>query len=162
MCIFIHTYNFIQIFLSEKSYTASLLWDKLGIGISGICAVHCLLVPVLIAVLPLWDITTVIHDWLHPVFILLIIPTVYFASRRSHFDKKITRLLSAGLILILIGWVFGHFWIGLLFETALTVAGSVFLIAGHWFNYRHHQSCDIKKHNHHPLHGEKNHHHETP
>ncbi len=92
MCIFIHTLIQLKI-LPEKSFTASILWDKLGIGISGICAIHCLLVPVLIAVLPLLDFTTVMHDWLHPVFILLIVPTVYFASRRSHFDKKITRLL---------------------------------------------------------------------
>lgn len=158
MCIFIHTLIQLKI-LPEKSFTASILWDKLGIGISGICAIHCLLVPVLIAVLPLLDFTTVMHDWLHPVFILLIVPTVYFASRRSHFDKKITRFLFGGFFLVLIGWFPGHFWIGLWFETTLTILGSGVLITGHWFNYRHHQSCDNKKHNHHPVSDKEDHHH---
>lgn len=148
--------------MSEKSFTASVLWDKLGIGISGICAIHCLVVPVLVAVLPLWGFTTMMHDWLHPIFILLILPTVYFASKRSHFDKKITWLLSAGFLLVLIGWFPGHFWIGLWFETTLTIFGSGLLITGHWFNYRHHQSCNIKKHNHHPIpEEEKQHYHEA-
>jgi hypothetical protein len=148
--------------LSEKTFTASVLWDKLGIGISGVCAIHCLLVPVLITMLPLWDFATVMHDWLHPIFILLIVPTVYFASRRSHYDRKITRLLSGGLILLLIGWPFGHFWIGLWFETTFTVLGSVVLVIGHWFNYKHHQTCENKAHNHHPhTEEEKYHYHEA-
>lgn len=148
--------------MPEKSFTTSVLWDKLGIGISGVCAIHCLLIPVVVAVLPLWGFATVLHDVLHPVFILLIAPTVYFASKRSHFDRKITSLLTAGFLFILIGWVFGHFWIGFLFETILTVIGSAVLIAGHWFNYRHHQSCRVRKHNHHPgLEEEKHHYHEA-
>lgn len=148
--------------MSEKSFTASVLWDKLGIGISGVCAIHCLLLPAVVALLPLWTFATVLHDWLHPVFILLIAPTVYFASKRSHFDHKVTGLLSAGFLLILFGWLLGHFWIGVLFETILTVLGSIILITGHWFNYRHHQSCKIKKHNHHPsLEEEKQQYHEA-
>jgi hypothetical protein len=148
--------------LSEKSFTASILWDKLGIGISGICAIHCLLVPVLIAILPLWEFTAIMHEWMHPVFIILILPTVYYASRRSHFDRIITGLLTGGLILLLIGWSVGHYWIGLLFETVFTVAGSFALIAGHWFNYRHHQTCNIDRHNHHPNTEEEMHkYHET-
>jgi len=149
--------------LTKKSFTASLLWDKLGIGISGICAIHCLILPVFIAVLPLWSFVTVLHDWLHPTFIVMIAPTVYFASKRSHFDHKITGFLTTGFLLILVGWIFGHFWIGHLFETVLTVIGSFVLITGHWFNYKHHQTCSVKSHNHHPLREEENKlHHETP
>lgn len=144
--------------MSDKRLAASLFWDKLGIGISGVCAIHCLLLPVAVAVLPLWSFATVLHDWLHPVFILLIAPTVYYASKRSHFDRKITGVLSAGFFLILIGWIFGHFLIGLLFETILTVLGSAVLVTGHWFNFRHHQVCEVRKHNHHPHPEEEKHH----
>ncbi|WP_234567167.1 MerC domain-containing protein [Rhodohalobacter sp. 614A] len=151
--------------MSDKRLTASLFWDKLGIGISGACAIHCLLLPVIVAVLPLWGFASILHDWLHPIFILLIAPTIYFASKRSHFDRKITGTLTSGFLLILIGWVAGHFWIGLWFETTLTVLGSAVLITGHWFNYRHHQLCDIEKHNHHPdisdIEEEKHHYHEA-
>lgn len=144
--------------LSKKNLPSSVFWDKLGIGISGVCAIHCLFLPVIIAILPLWSFAEILHDWLHPIFILLIVPTIYFASKRSYFDRKITSLLTSGFLLIVFGWVFGHFWIGLWFETTLTVIGSAVLIMGHWFNYRHHQTCDVEKHNHHSHSEEKNHH----
>lgn len=144
--------------MSEKSFTATAIWDKFGIGISGVCAIHCLLLPVVVAVLPLWTFATLLHDWLHPVFIILIAPTIYFASKRSHNDRKIVGLLSVGFLFILFGWVIGHFWIGLLFETLLTVVGSAVLITGHWFNYRHHQLCKVKQHDHHPIPEEEKHH----
>jgi hypothetical protein len=136
--------------LAEKSITASLLWDRLGLGVSTICAVHCLFFPVLIAILPVAS-ATFMHEWAHPVFAVLIAPTVYFASKRSHFDRKITGLLTVGLALILTGWIGGHHLAGLWFETGVTVAGSAVLIWGHWLNYRHHQTCSVASHEHHPI-----------
>lgn len=144
--------------MSDKSFTTSSFWDKVGIGISGVCAIHCLFLPIVVAVLPLWSFAEVLHDWLHPIFILLIAPTVYYAARRSHYDQKITGLLISGLLLIVIGWLLGHFWIGLWFETTLTVIGSLVLITGHWFNYRHHQICENREHNHHSHSEEERHH----
>lgn len=136
--------------MAEKSITASLLWDRFGLGLSAICAIHCLFFPVLIAILPLAS-ATFMHEWAHPLFALLIAPTVYYASKRSHFDQKITWFLVAGFLLILIGWLVGHYIVGLWFETGITVAGSFMLIWGHWLNYRHHQTCNVASHEHHPL-----------
>jgi len=78
------------------------------------------------------------------------LPTVYYASKKSHYDKKITGLLYGGILLVAAGWGLGHFWLGLAFETALTVAGSFTLIGGHWLNYKHHRTCKNVRHNHHP------------
>lgn len=137
--------------MPEKSLTASVLWDRFGIGVSGICAIHCLIFPALISILPLWSFIPALHDWVHPVFIVLIIPIIYFASRRSHYDVKITSLLIVGFILILTGWLVGHYLLGILFETITTILGSFLLIAGHWLNYRHHQQCTNHNHRHHPI-----------
>lgn len=137
--------------MSHKSITASLLWDRFGIGVSGICAIHCLFFPILISALPLMSVASIIHGWAHPVFVLMIAPAVYFAVRRSHYDKTITILLGAGFLAILLGWIVGHYWLGTLFETYMTLFGSVVLIAGHWFNYRHHRVCKNHTHNHHPI-----------
>ncbi|WP_158278565.1 MerC domain-containing protein [Rhodohalobacter mucosus] len=136
--------------MAEKSITASILWDRFGLSVSTICAVHCLFFPVLIAILPVAS-ATFMHELAHPIFAALIAPTVYFASRRSHYDKKITGLLMGGFALILIGWLVGHYLIGLWFETGVTVAGSIVLIWGHWLNYRHHRTCNIASHKHHPV-----------
>ncbi len=150
MCIFIHTL-INTLILPEKSYTASLLWDKFGLSVSGICAIHCLFFPVFVSILPIWGAANIIHEWAHPIFILLLMPAVYFAAKRSHYDKTITTILYAGLLLVISGWLFGHFWLGFIFETSVTLLGSGMLIAGHWFNYRHHRSCSNKNHNHHPI-----------
>lgn len=127
-----------------------MLWDRIGIGVSGVCAIHCLFLPVLIALMPVAAVSSAISDWLHPLFVILIAPTVYFASKRSHFDRKIIRLLVVGFILVLAGWLIGHYWLGFWSETLLTLAGSVLLILGHWKNYRHHQQCTNHNHQHHP------------
>ncbi len=153
MCIFIHTeiHTDYQSVLPEKSITASILWDKFGLGISTICAIHCLFFPVLIALLPLTSIAPFFTEWIHPIFIALIAPTVYFASKRSHFDKTITLLLVSGLAFILIGWLVGHELLGFWFETSSTFIGSILLVRGHWLNYRHHQTCNVSSHKHHPI-----------
>lgn len=137
--------------MPDKSITASILWDRFGIGVSGICAIHCLIIPVLISILPVWSVLPVLHDWAHPVFILLIAPIVYFAARRSHFDFTITALLIAGFVFILAGWLLGHYWLGFLFETISTLLGSAVLIIGHWLNYRHHRTCKNHSHKHHAI-----------
>jgi hypothetical protein len=136
--------------LPQKSLSASVIWDRLGIGISTVCAIHCLFFPVLIATLPMWGFASILHEWAHPVFIVLIAPTVYIASKRSHFNKLVTATLTAGLALIILGWILGHHLLGIWFETAFTVAGSGLLIMGHWKNYRHHRTCKNSRHNHHP------------
>jgi len=151
--MFIHTknYTFKSTFLPKKTITASVLWDKFGFGVSTICAIHCLFFPVLVSILPVTTFLPALHNWAHPFFIITLIPIVYFASRRSHFDLTITAILITGFIFVLVGWVAGHFWLGYMFETSMTLLGSGMLIAGHWFNYRHHQQCSNKSHHHHPV-----------
>lgn len=137
--------------MANKSVTASVLWDRFGIGVSTICAVHCLIFPVLISTLPLWTFAPVLHEWAHPVFLVLLAPIVFYASRRSHYDFTITSVLVGGFVVVLAGWLLGHYWLGFLFETSVTLLGSGLLIAGHWFNYRHHRKCRIRSHKHHPV-----------
>jgi hypothetical protein len=128
-----------------------MIWDKLGLSLSALCAIHCLFVPVILAVLPLSPVALTFEHWLHPIFVVFIAPTVFYAARRSHYNRKIVSLLSAGFFLIIIGWLAGDFWLGEFFETIATLIGSIVLIVGHWFNYRHHQTCSNSSHTHHPL-----------
>ncbi|MFD2532706.1 MerC domain-containing protein [Gracilimonas halophila] len=137
--------------MTEKKNSISAVWDKLGLSLSSLCAIHCLFVPVVIALLPLSPVALTIEHWLHPVFAVLIAPTIFYAVRRSHFNRHIVLLLSIGFILIIAGWLIGDYWLGHEFETASTLIGSIFLIAGHWKNYRHHQTCNNDLHHHHPL-----------
>jgi len=137
--------------LSEKNLSISVIWDKLGLSLSALCAIHCLFVPVLIALLPLSPVALTIEHWMHPLFAVLIAPTIFYAVRRSHFNRRIVGLLTIGFVFVLAGWLVGDYWLGHEFETVSTLIGSIFLILGHWQNYRHHQTCSNDTHHHHPL-----------
>lgn len=119
--------------------SAKTFWDRVGIGLSGLCAIHCLFFPVVVALLPLWPAAESTHDWTHPILLLLIVPTVYYALRKSDIPKSIPFLLYSGLIVIALAWLL-HEQVGLWGESIITMVGSGLLIGGHWINYRHHQS----------------------
>ena len=110
-------------------------WDRLGISISGLCAIHCLFFPVAIALLPLWPMAESIHDWTHPVLFILIVPTVIFALRGRKMFGPIGLYLFSGLIVVGAAWML-HDWIGDWGEAAVTIAGSTLLVRGHWINYK--------------------------
>lgn len=121
---------------------ARALWDRLGIGVSGLCAVHCLLMPVLLSALPLWPALHAVQAWLHPAFIVLLVPIAYQAARAARRGRRSTwvpLLLGLGLAAITLAWL-GHDLLGRVGETAMTLAGSALLIAGHWQNWQAHRA----------------------
>jgi len=112
-------------------------WDRIGILLSGLCALHCLVFPIAIALLPLWPVAESVHGWMHPILFFLIAPTVYFAVSTKNVPKLIPAFLFSGLTFIALVWVL-HEWVGLWTESAITTFGSLLLIVGHWLNYRSH------------------------
>lgn len=91
---------------------------------------------------------------------LTLLPVIYFAAKKSHYDRVITGLLTGGFLIVAAGWVGGHHLFGHEFETVATIAGSLVLVAGHWRNYRHHQTCSNPNHHHHNEHHHEHAHHD--
>ena len=113
--------------------------------VSGICLIHCLFLPIIVVTLPLWPLGESLHDWLHPVFALLLIPITLLAMHsglQKHSEKSPAFLLGGGLLLIIIAAISGHFIPGFAAESAITLMGSGLLIAGHWRNWRADRCCD--------------------
>lgn len=140
VCIMVHTKIITYIFLLfTKSF-----WDKIGIGLSGLCAVHCLFIPIFVSLIPLWPVAEAAHEWTHPVLLLLIIPTIYYAIRKSNIPKSIPYLLYSGLGIIALAWLL-HDFVGLWWESFITIIGSALLVRGHWLNYKNHsaRSCSV-------------------
>lgn len=118
-------------------------WDRLGIWISGLCALHCLLLPISLALMPLWPSLTEVHEWVHPLLAVLLIPVTLKAMRgirRGPAGRPIALLLGIGLALVLLAWAF-HDVLGLYGEPLLTLLGSALLILGHWRNWQQHRSA---------------------
>jgi hypothetical protein len=130
---------------SASTTLAPSRWDRIGVIVSGICLVHCLFLPILVATLPLWPMADSLHDWLHPVFALLLIPITLMAVRSGllkHDQKSPAFLLGSGLLVILGAALWGHYTPGFAAESVLTLAGSGLLIGGHWRNWQADRCCE--------------------
>lgn len=110
-------------------------WDRLGIGLSGLCAIHCLLVPVFVSIIPLWPAFEEFHGYTHLVFFLAIAPAVILSVKNRHQLKAISGYLFVGLLIIFLAWFFND-RLGEFGEAGVTLMGSMLLIRGHWLNYR--------------------------
>lgn len=110
-------------------------WDRLGIGLSGLCAIHCLLVPVFVSLIPLWPAFEEFHEYTHLVFFLAIAPTVILSVKNRKDLKAVSGYLFVGLAIIFIAWLFNN-QLGEYGEAGVTLAGSLLLIRGHWLNYK--------------------------
>ena len=81
------------------------LWDRLGVGASIACAVHCMVAPLLFLAAP-----TFAGIWAHPsshaLIALLVVPlagTVLFRGYRLHGRKWVAATALAGVACILVG-----------------------------------------------------------
>ncbi|MEO1021862.1 MAG: MerC domain-containing protein [Bacteroidota bacterium] len=120
-------------------------WDRLGISLSILCAIHCLFFPLFISVMPLVPSDGWLEELIHLLFFLLIAPTVWFAVKDAIHRSKVFILLLTGVVLIAIALIAGSY-IGELTETVITLIGSSLLIAGHWTNYRTSDKLKVETH----------------
>ena len=86
---------------TSKSQCSTHGWlDSLAISMSVICAVHCLLTPVLIIAFPIVTTTFWIHQDFHLWMLLFVLPITslaVFLGCRKHRDKLVVSLSAAGL-----------------------------------------------------------------
>ena len=119
---------------SESAVAKPRTWDRVGIVLSGLCAAHCLLVPLVLVALPLWPALAETRAWLHPAFAVLLIPVTLLAIR-AHRERYAVLLLSVGLVLV-VAATLAHDLLGASVEAGVTLLGSTLLIAGHIRNAR--------------------------
>lgn len=130
-----------HVLMIEKENVKPAFWDRLGIGLSGICAIHCLLVPVFVSLIPLWPALEEFHEYTHLIFFLAIAPAVILSIKNRKNSETVSRFLYAGLVIILLAWIFNHH-LGEYGEAGVTLIGSALLIQGHWLNYKS-KTCKI-------------------
>ena len=114
--------------------TASL--DAFTIGASGVCLVHCLLLPLLVAAAPSLSRLVRVPEEFHVLAFALAVPASAFAlsgGYRRHGVILPVFVASAGLLLIGIGALGG---LQVALETGVSVVGSVLLAIGHLVNWR--------------------------
>lgn len=110
--------------------------DLSAVALSGLCLLHCLALPLLASLLPVlgaWSEA----EWVHGVFVLLAVPlsvaALWRAHARSRLPLRLWVLAGLGMGLLAIG---AMGWPQARWETPITVAGSLMLVATHALNLR--------------------------
>lgn len=122
--------------MKPASAPSSTWADLSAAALSGLCLLHCLALPLLASLLPVlgaWSQA----EWVHGVFVMLALPLSLLALGRAHARRalppRMWALAALGLAALTagaLGWPLER-W-----ETPITVAGSLMLVATHAWNLR--------------------------
>jgi MerC mercury resistance protein len=131
---------------SQVSVSGSREWaDKMGVWTSVLCAVHCLLTPVLISFSAVVAHFLPAEEKIHrslAVLVALFGTIALFIGFRKHRRATILFLMMGGL-----GCIAGSAWLGDRLpshacEVAITMMGSTLMIAAHRLNHTFCRSCE--------------------
>ncbi|HVI48906.1 MAG TPA: MerC domain-containing protein [Chitinophaga sp.] len=131
----------------EERFFSKMNLDALGIGASLVCAVHCALLPMALAIMPLLGISITDHAGVEYGLLSFSFLIGCVALGRGYYRYHRRRLplllFATGFILLLVG----HFRsMELLWEYTLICVGAAAIVAAHLMNHRKCRDCRIHKH----------------
>ena len=113
--------------------------DRLAIAGSTLCALHCILTPVLLTVFPSSLSLFFQDEKFHHLMVWFVVPSsliAVFLGCRGHKDFKVLAGVSIGLIIIVLTALLGHDFLGEQGEKIATIFGAIFLAVSHFRNYK--------------------------
>ncbi len=124
----------------EKPSLNNRVLDKLGVWVSAMCALHCILLPVLLPALPLLASSFVAQEWFER-SILTISIAIGFAALLIGFKQYHRQLyplysLSLGAVIYWNKHMFGE-----AYEPITITVGAAFIIAAHLINLKLCRQC---------------------
>lgn len=115
-----------------------MLMDRSAIALSTICAIHCLFLPVVIAMLPVLATTSLASESFHHLLLWFVFSISAFALSqgcRHHKGRKVLTFGILGLALLIGTAIVGHEFLTEEGERVTTVLGATSLAFGHFRNY---------------------------
>ena len=112
--------------------------DWLGAGLSGLCMVHCLALPLLALLFAIQLPGVLVGESVHGVLLFLVLPTaltVLGLGFRQHRRLTVLLLGAAGIAVMLSAHALAGLW-GESAEKIATLTGSVTLVWAHLLNYK--------------------------
>jgi hypothetical protein len=114
------------------------LFDASVMALSGLCLAHCLALPLLASLLPLFGAWSE-AEWMHAAFAGVALPLSSYTLWRAHQHRRLPVGLWTMAIGGLIGLLLGALgWPAHTLETPITVSGSLLVAGAHIWNWRRH------------------------
>ena len=123
--------------MDNRASSQGSIFDHAAIALSGLCLVHCLLLPVIIVLLPLLNHVNATH--FHAQLLLVVMPVSLFAfvqGFRRHGNHAIIAWGITGIAILAFGGTVAHASYGALADSLMTIAGSIILATSHYMNNR--------------------------
>jgi hypothetical protein len=123
--------------------------DRVGMILSMICLVHCLMTPVLLISLPILARYYIAHPLFHLVLALLIIPVglvAFYSGYKHHHNFWVLLLGAPGLVIITGVPYLVHQMQLPLSEVLFMSIGSIMMLSAHWINRKSCQQCSHHQH----------------
>lgn len=125
------------------------LLDRFSIGLSALCLLHCLAIPLLISITPVVATFAFADESFHIALIALVVPSSALAlglGCRKHRDLGIVGIGLIGLVILCMAAFSEALGLGEVGETVLTVLGALVVASAHLINYRACRACDCEHH----------------
>jgi uncharacterized membrane protein len=109
--------------------------DGAAVGLSALCLVHCLALPLVVAGLPF--LAQFAEGHLHKQMLVVVVPLSIIAlglGFRHHRNGRIVMSGVVGMVLLAVGATLAHEQWGLLADRTFTIAGALLLAAAHFYN----------------------------
>ena len=111
--------------------------DKIAISLSILCAIHCLVLPFIILLLPSIAAISLEGEAFHFWMLVAVVPISIFALRSGYIQHKrisITITGMAGVFLLISAVIIGETYLGEFGEKFLTLAGATLIALSHYKN----------------------------
>lgn len=116
--------------------------DRVAIALSGLCLVHCLVIPVAVVVTPaLAALVLGSETTVHWIFLAMAVPTSWWALWRGFRKQRNARALTMGLLGLSIMFLGVSHLLDPALEVPLTVVGVSLVVVAHVLNLRRMRSA---------------------
>ena len=129
--------------------TIQFFLDRLSISFSAICVVHCVFLPLILAIFPPIAIISVDEQVFHEVLIWFVFPSSMIAAYLGcsrHKDRMVLLGIGLGLVILILTAIFGHEILGETGERVTMFVAATILACSHWRNFLlcYKESCNHK------------------
>jgi hypothetical protein len=120
----------------DQSMSKSTNWlDGTAVGLSALCLIHCLALPLLVAGLPF--LAQFSEGHLHAQMLVVVLPLSIVALGLGFRHHRSGQIIAAGFIgmaLLTIGATVAHSQLGLATDRTFTIFGALILASAHYYN----------------------------